>query len=123
MAQPERSAGESGQPHWPRANLQDEAFLMKKRLRIRGIERRSVPWEGTALHVIPHLTCDFPRPLHVSIVEYEPMKRPNNYLCFVKGTEGWTGVVMLVPHGHIVHPGLAQEAHRIQCFLLLPVPA
>ncbi|KAK4761460.1 hypothetical protein SAY87_029344 [Trapa incisa] len=120
MAQPERSVGESGQPHWPRANLQDEAFLMKSG---NFDSTFTLAPSGTALHVIPHLTCDFPRPLHVSIAEYEPMKRPNNYLCFVKGTEGWTGVVMLVPHGHIVHPGLAQEAHRIQCFLLLPVPA
>ncbi|KAL8061760.1 hypothetical protein ABFX02_02G105600 [Erythranthe guttata] len=57
---------------------------------------------GTGLHVISHLTCDFPRLLHATDAEYEPMKplfgeeRPNNYWWFVKGTEGWTGVVMLV---------------------------
>ncbi|OIT22608.1 respiratory burst oxidase -like protein b [Nicotiana attenuata] len=49
-----------------------------------------------------HLTCDFPRLLHATDEEYEPMKpffgdeRPNNYWWFVKGTEGWTGVVMVV---------------------------
>ncbi|XP_028784413.1 respiratory burst oxidase homolog protein B [Neltuma alba] len=57
---------------------------------------------GVGLHVIPHLTCDFPRLLHATDSEYEPMKqffgdkRPNNYWWFVKGTEGWTGLVMLV---------------------------
>ncbi|XP_054803102.1 respiratory burst oxidase homolog protein B-like [Prosopis cineraria] len=57
---------------------------------------------GVGLHVIPHLTCDFPRLLHATDEEYEPMKqffgdkRPNNYWWFVKGTEGWTGLVMLV---------------------------
>ncbi|KAF3783501.1 Respiratory burst oxidase-like protein C [Nymphaea thermarum] len=57
---------------------------------------------GTGLHVISHLTCDFPRLLHATPQEYEPMKRffgekqPPNYWWFVKGTEGWTGVVMVV---------------------------
>ncbi|XP_019188120.1 PREDICTED: respiratory burst oxidase homolog protein B-like [Ipomoea nil] len=57
---------------------------------------------GVGLHAISHLTCDFPRLLHVTDAEYEPMKpffgddRPNNYWWFVKGTEGWTGVVMVV---------------------------
>ncbi|KAI9099011.1 hypothetical protein K1719_024778 [Acacia pycnantha] len=57
---------------------------------------------GVGLHVIPHLTCDFPRLLHATDAEYVPMKpffgdkRPNNYWWFVKGTEGWTGLVMLV---------------------------
>ncbi|KAL9318661.1 hypothetical protein ACSQ67_015178 [Phaseolus vulgaris] len=57
---------------------------------------------GVGLHVISHLTCDFPRLLHATDAEYEPMKpffgdeRPNNYWWFVKGTEGWTGVVMVV---------------------------
>lgn len=57
---------------------------------------------GAGLHVVAHLTCDFPRLLHATDAEYEPMKpffgdtRPNNYWWFVKGTEGWTGVVMLV---------------------------
>lgn len=57
---------------------------------------------GVALHAISHLTCDFPRLLHATDAEYEPMKkffgekRPDNYWWFVKGTEGWTGVVMVV---------------------------
>ncbi|CAL9199058.1 respiratory burst oxidase homolog protein C-like [Musa acuminata AAA Group] len=57
---------------------------------------------GVGLHAISHLTCDFPRLLHATDAEYEPMKhffgytRPNNYSWFVKGTEGWTGVVMVV---------------------------
>ncbi|KAG8090729.1 hypothetical protein GUJ93_ZPchr0011g27322 [Zizania palustris] len=57
---------------------------------------------GAGLHVISHLTCDFPRLLHATNAEYEPMKpffgdtRPPNYWWFVKGTEGWTGIVILV---------------------------
>ena len=57
---------------------------------------------GVGLHAISHLTCDFPRLLHASDEAYEPMKqffgdkRPDNYWWFVKGTEGWTGVVMVV---------------------------
>ncbi|XP_039125369.1 respiratory burst oxidase homolog protein C-like [Dioscorea cayenensis subsp. rotundata] len=57
---------------------------------------------GVGLHAISHLTCDFPRLLHASDEEYIPMKpffgdtRPNNYWWFVKGTEGWTGIVMVV---------------------------
>lgn len=57
---------------------------------------------GVGLHAVSHLTCDFPRLLHASDEEYEPLKpffgdtRPNNYWWFVKGTEGWTGVVMVV---------------------------
>ncbi|OIV95099.1 hypothetical protein TanjilG_21489 [Lupinus angustifolius] len=57
---------------------------------------------GVVLHVIPHLTCDFPRLLHATNIEYNPMKpffgdvRPNNYWWFLKGTEGWTGMVMVV---------------------------
>lgn len=57
---------------------------------------------GVGLHAIAHLTCDFPRLLHATDEEYEPMKpffgdeRPNNYWWFVKGTEGWTGVVIVV---------------------------
>lgn len=57
---------------------------------------------GVGLHAISHLTCDFPRLLHATDEEYEPMKqffgdeRPNNYWWFVKGTEGWTGVVIVV---------------------------
>lgn len=57
---------------------------------------------GVGLHAISHLTCDFPRLLHATDAEYEPMKpffgdeRPNNYWWFVKGTEGWTGIVIVV---------------------------
>ncbi|CAJ2631657.1 respiratory burst oxidase homolog protein B-like [Trifolium pratense] len=57
---------------------------------------------GVGLHAISHLTCDFPRLLHATDAEYEPMKkffgddRPNNYWWFVKGTEGWTGIVIIV---------------------------
>eukprot|EP00268_Persea_americana_P025912 TRINITY_DN2524_c2_g2_i1.p1 TRINITY_DN2524_c2_g2~~TRINITY_DN2524_c2_g2_i1.p1 ORF type:complete len:631 (+),score=65.01 TRINITY_DN2524_c2_g2_i1:43-1893(+) len=57
---------------------------------------------GVGLHAGAHLTCDFPRLLHATDEEYEPMKpffgdkRPSNYWWFVKGTEGWTGVVMVV---------------------------
>ncbi|KAJ6397499.1 hypothetical protein OIU77_018500 [Salix suchowensis] len=56
---------------------------------------------GVGLHAGAHLTCDFPRLLHATDDEYEPMKqffgehRPDDYWWFVKGTEGWTGVVML----------------------------
>jgi respiratory burst oxidase len=57
---------------------------------------------GAALHIISHLTCDFPRLLHATDAEYAPLapyfgeRRPPNYWWFVKGTEGWTGLVMLV---------------------------
>ncbi|CAL0302299.1 unnamed protein product [Lupinus luteus] len=57
---------------------------------------------GIALHVIPHLTCDFPRLLHATNTEYDPMKpffgdkRPDDYWWFLKGTEGWSGIVMVV---------------------------
>ncbi|CAN1858527.1 Respiratory burst oxidase homolog protein B [Linum perenne] len=57
---------------------------------------------GVSLHAISHLTCDFPRLLHATDDEYEPLapffgeERPNNYWWFVKGTEGWTGVLMVV---------------------------
>ncbi|XP_054791590.1 respiratory burst oxidase homolog protein B-like [Prosopis cineraria] len=57
---------------------------------------------GVGTHAISHLACDFPRLLHATDAEYEPMKkyfgeeRPNNYWWFVKGTEGWTGIVMVV---------------------------
>ena len=57
---------------------------------------------GVGLHAGAHLTCDFPRLLHATDDEYEPMEQffgeeqPENYWWFVKGTEGWTGVVMVV---------------------------
>ncbi|TVU00335.1 hypothetical protein EJB05_54230, partial [Eragrostis curvula] len=57
---------------------------------------------GAGLHIISHLTCDFPRLLHATDAAYAPleryfgMPRPPNYWWFVKGTEGWTGFTMLV---------------------------
>ncbi|OVA09739.1 Cytochrome b245 [Macleaya cordata] len=57
---------------------------------------------GVALHAGAHLTCDFPRLLHATEDEYEPMKpyfgdeQPENYWWFVKGVEGVTGIVMVV---------------------------
>ncbi|KAL6890234.1 hypothetical protein ACP4OV_008997 [Aristida adscensionis] len=60
---------------------------------------------GAGLHVLSHLTCDFPRLLRATNAEYAPIAqyfqtskdwRPPNYWWFVKGTEGWTGIVMLV---------------------------
>ncbi|XWS57509.1 hypothetical protein CRYUN_Cryun09bG0180300 [Craigia yunnanensis] len=57
---------------------------------------------GAGLHAGAHLACDYPRLLHATDDEYEPMKpffgdeRPNNYWLLLKGTEGWTGVAMLV---------------------------
>jgi respiratory burst oxidase len=57
---------------------------------------------GVGLHAGAHLTCDFPRLLHASNEEYEPMqqffghKRPPNYWWFVKGVEGVTGLIMVV---------------------------
>ncbi|XP_062003046.1 respiratory burst oxidase homolog protein B-like [Rosa rugosa] len=56
---------------------------------------------GVSLHAGSHLTCDFPRLLHSTNDQYDKMKpffgqkRPDNYWWFVKGTEGWTGVVMV----------------------------
>ena len=57
---------------------------------------------GAGLHAGAHLACDYPRLLHATDDEYEPMKpffgdeRPKNYWLLLKGTEGWTGVAMLV---------------------------
>ncbi|CAH2038507.1 unnamed protein product, partial [Thlaspi arvense] len=57
---------------------------------------------GIGLHAISHLACDFPRLLHAKYVEFEPVKkffgdeRPDNYWWFVKGTDGWTGVTMVL---------------------------
>ncbi|KAJ6414018.1 hypothetical protein OIU84_006767 [Salix udensis] len=74
---------------------------------------------GVGLHAGAHLTCDFPRLLHATDDEYEPMKqffgehRPDDYWWFVKGTEGWTGVVMLdsMPSGiHITYSLLSMPS-------------
>nr|ACF05504.2 respiratory burst oxidase-like protein [Citrullus colocynthis] len=57
---------------------------------------------GVGLHAIAHLTCDFPRLLHATEEQYEPMKpsfgeeQPDNYWWFVKGVEGVTGIIMVV---------------------------
>uniref|UniRef100_A0A6M2EBU9 Uncharacterized protein n=1 Tax=Populus davidiana TaxID=266767 RepID=A0A6M2EBU9_9ROSI len=57
---------------------------------------------GVGLHAGAHLTCDFPRLIHATEEEYEPMKpyfgddQPENYWWFLKGVEGITGVVMVV---------------------------
>lgn len=56
---------------------------------------------GSGLHVIPYMTCGFPRLLHLTDEDYKPMKifgekRPANYLWFLMGTEGWTGIILLV---------------------------
>ncbi|KAJ7969368.1 Respiratory burst oxidase-like protein [Quillaja saponaria] len=56
---------------------------------------------GVGLHAIAHLTCDFPRLLHATEREYEPMipyfgEQPENYWWFVKGVEGVTGIIMVV---------------------------
>ncbi|KAA3488896.1 respiratory burst oxidase-like protein D-like [Gossypium australe] len=57
---------------------------------------------GVALHGIAHLACDFPRLLHATEEEYEPMEpffgeeQPPNYWWFLKGVEGITGIIMVV---------------------------
>ncbi|KAK4792973.1 hypothetical protein SAY86_023408 [Trapa natans] len=57
---------------------------------------------GVGLHAIAHLTCDFPRLLHATPEEYEPMEpffgedQPSNYWWFVKGVEGVTGIIIVV---------------------------
>lgn len=58
---------------------------------------------GVGLHAISHLTCDFPRLLHASDSDYYGSMtpffgdtRPKDYWWFVEGTEGWTGIVMVV---------------------------
>ncbi|KAF5739868.1 hypothetical protein HS088_TW12G01079 [Tripterygium wilfordii] len=57
---------------------------------------------GVGIHALAHLTCDFPRILHATHQEYEPLQRffdeeqPDNYWWFLRGTDGWTGIVMVV---------------------------
>ncbi|KAK1413158.1 hypothetical protein QVD17_34926 [Tagetes erecta] len=56
---------------------------------------------GVGLHAISHLTCDFPRLIHATEEEYEPMKQffgdqAENYWHFVKEPEGYTGIIMVV---------------------------
>ncbi|KAK8552483.1 hypothetical protein V6N13_120882 [Hibiscus sabdariffa] len=56
---------------------------------------------GVILHGGAHLTCDFPRILHATEEEYEPMEKyfgdqPTSYWWFVRGVEGVTGIIMVV---------------------------
>ncbi|TXG68272.1 hypothetical protein EZV62_003207 [Acer yangbiense] len=57
---------------------------------------------GVIVHVGVHLACDFPRLIHATEEEYEPMKtyfgeeQPRNYWWFVKGVEGVTGIIIVV---------------------------
>ncbi|KAF6168750.1 hypothetical protein GIB67_013132 [Kingdonia uniflora] len=57
---------------------------------------------GVGVHVLAHLTCDFPRIIHATEEEYEPMEQyfgedqPENYWWFIKAVEGITGIVMVV---------------------------
>ncbi|GMI90657.1 respiratory burst oxidase homologue D [Hibiscus trionum] len=56
---------------------------------------------GVILHGGAHLTCDFPRLLHATEDEYEPMEKyfgdqPTSYWWFVRGVEGVTGIIMVV---------------------------
>ncbi|KAE8682155.1 Respiratory burst oxidase-like protein C [Hibiscus syriacus] len=56
---------------------------------------------GVILHGGAHLTCDFPRLLHATEEEYEPMEpyfgdQPTSYWWFVRGVEGVTGIIMVV---------------------------
>ncbi|KAK4374677.1 hypothetical protein RND71_005354 [Anisodus tanguticus] len=56
---------------------------------------------GVGIHVLAHMTCDFPRLLNASPEKYKPMEpyfgdQPTNYWHFVKGVEGVTGIIMVV---------------------------
>ena len=56
---------------------------------------------GVGIHAISHLACDFPRLLHATPDEYEPMmkyfgEQSKSYWHFVKHPEGVTGIVMVV---------------------------
>ncbi|XVF08559.1 hypothetical protein REPUB_Repub07fG0013600 [Reevesia pubescens] len=56
---------------------------------------------GVGIHGISHLACDFPRLLHATPEEYEPMiqyfgEQAKSYWHFVKHPEGVTGIVMVV---------------------------
>ncbi|XP_024976513.1 respiratory burst oxidase homolog protein C-like [Cynara cardunculus var. scolymus] len=56
---------------------------------------------GVGLHAISHLACDFPRLISATEEEYEPMiqyfgEQPDSYWHFVKGAEGYTGIIMVV---------------------------
>ncbi|KAK6787548.1 hypothetical protein RDI58_016073 [Solanum bulbocastanum] len=56
---------------------------------------------GVGIHVLAHMTCDFPRLLNASPEKYKPMEpyfgdQPRNYWHFVKGVEGVSGIIMVV---------------------------
>lgn len=56
---------------------------------------------GVGLHAISHLTCDFPLIIHATKEEYEPLQQffgeqAKNYWHFLKETEGYTGIIMVV---------------------------
>ncbi|KAM5568425.1 respiratory burst oxidase [Rosa sericea] len=57
---------------------------------------------GAGLHVGAHVTCDFPRLIHATEEQYEPMipyfgkDQPENYWWFLKGVEGLTGIGIVV---------------------------
>ncbi|PON71166.1 Respiratory burst oxidase [Parasponia andersonii] len=57
---------------------------------------------GVGVHAGAHLTCDFRRLINATNEDYEPMepffgqKQPKNYWWFMKGVEGWTGIIMVV---------------------------
>jgi respiratory burst oxidase len=56
---------------------------------------------GVILHAGNHLSCDFPRLLSSSDAMYSPMKHEfgetkPTYLDLVRGTEGVTGIIMVI---------------------------
>ncbi|XP_015077625.1 respiratory burst oxidase homolog protein D isoform X1 [Solanum pennellii] len=56
---------------------------------------------AVGIHILAHMTCDFPRLLNASPEKYKPMKpyfgdQPRNYWHFVKGVEGVSGIIMVV---------------------------
>ncbi|KAL8117474.1 respiratory burst oxidase homolog protein C-like [Apium graveolens] len=57
---------------------------------------------GVGIHVMAHLTCDFPRILYADEEKYRLIEpffgkiQPPNYWWFVKGVEGVTGIVMVL---------------------------
>ncbi|XP_060168520.1 respiratory burst oxidase homolog protein D-like [Lycium barbarum] len=56
---------------------------------------------GVGIHILAHMTCDFPRLLDASPEKYKPMEpyfgdQPTNYWHFLKGVEGATGITMVI---------------------------
>ncbi|CAN4100145.1 unnamed protein product [Withania somnifera] len=56
---------------------------------------------GVGMHVLAHMTCDFPLLLKASPEKYKPMEpyfgdQPTDYWHFVKGVEGVSGIIMVV---------------------------